>query len=119
MAKVGFIVSRPPLDSPGARTLYHLALGALSRGHEVWAYCHQEGVYQVLRNQHLPDSEEGSPSSWWQALLVRGVRVVVNELCARSRGLQGKDLLLEGITMGNPAELAQLLESTEQVICLS
>jgi hypothetical protein len=47
------------------------------------------------------------------------VRVVVNELCARSRGLQGKDLLLEGITMGNPAELAQLLESTEQVICLS
>ena len=116
--KVGFILNKAPLESPGARTLYHLAVGSLGRGHEVWAYCHQEGVYQLLRNQHLPDSEEGSPSSWWQALLARGVRVVVNELCARSRGVDGNELMLEGVTMGNPADLAQLLDQTEQVVCL-
>lgn len=118
MARIGFIIAKPPLDSPGARSLYHLAIGALGKGHDVWAYCHQEGVYQVLRNQHLPDSEEGSPSSWWQALLARGVKVVVNELCARSRGVDGKDFMLEGITMGNPADLAQLLERSDQVLCL-
>lgn len=118
MSRIGFIVARPPLGSPGARTLYHLAVGALGRGHEVWAYCHQEGVYQLLRNQHLPDSEEGSPSGWWQALLARGVRVVVNELCARSRGLEGKELMLDGVTMGNPADLANLLNETNQVVCL-
>lgn len=118
MARIGFVIARPPLESPGARSVYHLAVGALNRGHEVWAYCHQEGVYQALRNQHLPDAEEGSPSSWWQALLARGVRVVVNELCARSRGIDGKDLMLEGVALGNPADLAQLLENTDQVLCL-
>lgn len=106
------------MSSPGARTVYHLAIGALGRGHEVWAYCHQEGVYQVLRNQHLPDSEEGSPSGWWQAMMVRGMRVVANELCVRSRGIEGPELLLDGVTLGNPADLANLLESTDQVLCL-
>ena len=75
-------------------------------------------MYQLLRNQHLPDAEEGSPASWWGALLARGMKVVVNELCARSRGIDGKDLLLEGVGMGNPADLAQLLDNTDQVLCL-
>jgi sulfur relay (sulfurtransferase) complex TusBCD TusD component (DsrE family) len=118
MARIGFVLAKTPLESPGAHTLYHLAVGALARGHEVWAYCHQEGVYQLLRNQHLPDPEEGSPSGWWQALLARGVHVVVNELCARSRGVDGKDFLLEGITLGNPGDLAQLVERSDQVVCL-
>ena len=118
MAKVGFVLSNPPQALPGARTVYHLAVAALNGGHEVLTYCHKDGVYQLLRGQHLPDSEEGSPSSWWQALLARGARVEASELCARSRGVDTRDLLLEGVRLGNPADLAKMLCQCDKVISL-
>ena len=118
MAQLGFVVSSSPHSTPGARTVYHLAVAALNAGHQVMAYCHQDGVYQVLRHQHMPESEEGSPSSWWQALLARGASVYISELCARSRGVDGAELLLEGVRLGTPAELAQMMMRCSQVVCL-
>ena len=118
MSKVGFVLSNAPQSLPGSRTVYYLALAALNGGHDVLTYCHKDGVYQLLRGQHLPDSEEGSPSSWWQALLARGVRVVASELCARSRGVDSNEVLVEGVRLGNLADLATMLSECDQVICL-
>jgi sulfur relay (sulfurtransferase) complex TusBCD TusD component (DsrE family) len=118
LAKIGFVLSCAPLHLPGARSFYHLALAALNQGHEVFAYCHLDGVYQPLRGQHLPDAEEGSPSSWWAALLARGVRVWASELCARSRGIDNSELWLEGVRMGNSADLAELVARCDKVLCL-
>jgi sulfur relay (sulfurtransferase) complex TusBCD TusD component (DsrE family) len=118
VAKVGFVLSNAPQALPGARTVYHLALAAVNGGHEVQAFCHKDGVYQLLRGQHLPDSEEGSPSSWWQALLARGVKVLASELCARSRGVDSREQLLEGVRLGNLADFAVILSECDQVLCL-
>jgi sulfur relay (sulfurtransferase) complex TusBCD TusD component (DsrE family) len=118
MAQIGFLVSSAPHSAPGARTLYHLANAALNAGHEVLAYCHQDGVYQLIRHQHMPESHEGSPSGWWQALVARGASVHISDLCARSRGVDSHELLLEGVHLGNPSELAQMLVRCSQVICL-
>ncbi|MBI3928532.1 MAG: DsrE family protein [Armatimonadetes bacterium] len=117
MASIGFIVSRAPLDGPGSRTFYHLAIAALEGGIKVDAYCHQDGVYQALKGQYLPDRESGSPSSWWRALLARGARVVASELCARSRGIE-PSALLEGVSLGSTLELSAMLERCERVVCL-
>ena len=118
MAHLVFVLSRAPQSLPGARTVYHLAVAALNAGHEVSAYCHQDGVYQILRGQHLPDSEDGSPSSWWQALLARGARVLASELCARTRGVDAREHLLEGIRLANPTDLCNLLDRCDQVVTL-
>lgn len=120
MARLGFILGSSPLESPGARTFYHLALGALDGGHEVWAYCHRDGVYQAVRHQRFPDSEadNGSPSNWWAALLVRGVRLTVSELCAQSRGIDSPDILMEGVAMGGADALAELISRCDKVVCL-
>lgn len=118
MSKFGFVLSNAPQALPGSRTVYHLALAALNGGHDVLAFCQKDGVYQLLRGQHLPDSEAGSPSSWWQALLARGVRVVASELDARSRGVDSGEQLLEGVRLGNLADLATMLSECDQVLCL-
>lgn len=117
MAHIGFVLSRAPLDSPGARCFYHLAVAALENGHQVDAFCREDGVYQALKKQYLPDKEGGSPSNWWRALLARGVRVVASELCARSRGVCS-DSVLEGVHMGSSLDLSAMLERCDKVVCL-
>lgn len=118
MATFCIVMSSPPLGLPGTRTFYHLANAALAANHQVYAYCHLDGAYQLLKGQTLPDAEEGSPSGWWQTLIAKGLRVVVSEMCARSRGIESHDHLLEGARMGNPADLAEMLAKCDKVVCL-
>lgn len=120
MARLGFVLESTPLGSPGARTFYHLAVGALDAGHEVWAYCHQDGVYQAMRHQRFPESEaeHGSPSNWWAALLVRGMKVTVSELCAQKRGIDSPEMLMEGVSIGSSNALAEMVSHCERVVCL-
>ncbi len=117
MAHIGFVVSRSPLESPGARVFYHLAVAALEKGHTVSVFCHENGIYQALNRQYLPDREQGSPSNWWRALLARGLKATVSEVCALSRGIQ-PDMLLEGVNFGSTLELAEMLERCDRVICI-
>lgn len=118
MSRITFMLSTPPRAMPGARTLYHLALGALEQGYDVGVFCRQDGVYQPLREQQPTEGQMGSASSWWAALLARGVKVVVHENCARSRGLVSKAQFLDGVRFGGAMELSDLLNQSDRVVSL-
>lgn len=118
MSRITFILSTPPRSMPGARTLYHLALGALEQGFEVGVFCRQDGVYQPLREQQPTEGQIGSASSWWAALLARGVKVIAHENCARARGLVSKAQFLDGVRFGGAMELSELLNGSDRVISL-
>ncbi|MEW6279376.1 MAG: DsrE family protein, partial [Candidatus Eremiobacterota bacterium] len=60
MTRITFVLSRSPRDMPGARTVYHLALGALEQGCQVSIFCRNDGVYQPLREQQPTDGQLGS-----------------------------------------------------------
>lgn len=118
MAKFTFVLTRSPRSMPGARTVYHLALGALEEGHEVNVFCRQDGVYQPLREQQPTDGQTGSPSSWWAALLARGVRVMAQESDARARGLVSRGQFLDGVRFGGAMDLARMVGRSDRVVTL-
>ncbi|MCA9793071.1 MAG: DsrE family protein [Candidatus Eremiobacteraeota bacterium] len=118
--RIGFLLSKSPHSLAGSRTFYHLALGALDLGHEVHAFCRGDGIYQALKGQQFPQNEapNGSPASWWAALMARGVRVTVNELCAEVRGLGDAEFFLDGVRLGDANHLSELAADCDKVVCL-
>jgi sulfur relay (sulfurtransferase) complex TusBCD TusD component (DsrE family) len=117
LARIAFVIHSSPRSDIGTRSFYHLASAAVNLGHQVIGYCHQDGVYQLIRAQHGLENEL-SHSGCWQALMVRGAVVYCSELCARGRGVYSKDLLLEGVRFSHATDLAVLLKGCDQVVCL-
>lgn len=117
MADLGFLLTRPPHASPGARSFYLLAKAALDGGHTVRAFFYLDGVYQCLKGQQPVAEGEDGPGQWLEALLDGGARLVVSNRCLKTRGLESGSLL-PGVRVGTMEELAMLAAQVDRVVCL-
>lgn|GEM_PF-2551241 len=116
LADLGFLVTRSPHTSPGARSFYLLARAAQEAGHTVRAFFYMDGVYQCLNGQEASGEEEG-PARWLEELLDKGALMVASNRCMRSRGLDPA-ALLPGVRVGTMEDLALLTAQADRVVCL-
>lgn len=117
MADLGFLITRPPHASPGARSFFLLAQAALDGGHAVRAFFYLDGVYQCLKGQRPALEGEDGPGVWMEALLARGASMVASNMCLRIRGLD-LESVIPGIRVGTMEELASLTAQADRVVCL-
>lgn len=116
LADLGFLVTRSPHSSPGARSFYFLARAAQEEGHTVRAFFYMDGVYQCLNSQGGSPDDDG-PARWLEELLENGAVMVASNRCMRSRGLDPA-ALLSGVRVGTMEELARLTGQADRVVCL-
>lgn len=117
MAELGFLITRSPHASPGARSFYLLARAALEAGHPVQAFFYMDGVYQCLKAHQSGASGQEGPATWMETLLGLGAVLTASNRCLRSRGLDAEGLMA-GVRVGTLEDLARLSARSDRVVCL-
>lgn len=117
MAHLGFLLTRSPYASSGARSFYLLSKAAIGNTDEVKVFCYADGVYQCLRNQRPLAKGEECHNQWLEELVYGGADIVASHLCLESRGLTIDDLL-PIIRMGTMEDLKEIVGWADRVVCL-
>ena len=118
--KLILLLQSSPQQLTTLRSCYHLALGGLDRGDEVWLACRGEGVYAALASQHRSPLESpwGNPSGWWAALRIRGLKLVVHEACAEVRGLKETEFFEPGTRLVSLEDWSHCLQNCDKLVSL-
>jgi len=117
LAELGFLITRSPHASPGARSFFLLARAALDSGHSVRAFFYMDGVYQCLKANPSGSARLEGPSTWMETLLGLGAVLTASNRCLRSRGLDAEGLL-PGVRVGTLEDMARLSAVSDRVVCL-
>lgn len=113
----GYLLQHSPQDKDGFESFFEACLAGLSEDPQAWVFLRGDGVYQGLCEQTVEDPGFTVPvKGGWNALLARGVKVYVNERCARLRGLVPFDLFLPEARMVHLDTLARLSLQAGKVV---
>lgn len=115
----GYLLQHSPQDRNGFESFFDSCLAGLSEDPQAWVFLRGDGVYQGLREQTMEDPGFTVPvKGGWNALLARGVKVYINERCARLRGLVPFELFLPEAKMVQVDTLARLSLQSGKVVVL-
>lgn len=117
MAKLGFLLKSGPFASPRGEDLYHMAVAALNKGHEVYAFFDLDGVYQALDTQKSTEVLE-LPKDRFAELIAFGATIYLCTSCLTLRGINDPEILIDGVKVGSMEDFATVLGEVDKMIAL-
>lgn len=119
MAKIGMLLTEGPWQTENYKVFTKLASAALEKGHEVEAFWYLDGVYNPVKHQTFPGTdEENLPVSGMKKIVAQGAKIICCGICVNGRGLQnGKDFI-EGIPVGGLPDFADIMGEADVLITL-
>lgn len=115
MGSIVFLVTGSPYTWHGSNTLVSLAATALDKGHEVLGiFFFVDGVYNVARDATIEEGMLEIKTSL-QALIARGVPVMICSACADYRGITPAGAI-DGVEFAGIGSFAEIVESADRVI---
>jgi len=119
MAKVGFLLTEGPWQTENYKVFTKLADAALDKGHEVQAFWYLDGVYNAVKHQAFPGTdEENLPVSGMKKVVSKGAKITACGICVNGRGLEGGKEFIDGITVGGLPDFAEIIGEVDTLITL-
>ena len=114
MGKLLIALFSSPMQYQNTVTVYEFAKAAVEKKHKVSIFCDADAVYNLMADQ-IP-LDQVTPAKRFAELIDMGVRVLVCQQSARSRGVDVEKELIKGLVKSSLGELAQLMEESDRVV---
>jgi tRNA 2-thiouridine synthesizing protein D len=119
MAKIGFLLTEGPWQTENYKVFTKFATAAMDKGHEVQAFWYLDGVYNPIKHQQFPGTEEENlPISGMKVVVGKGAQIVACGICVNGRGLQGGKEFIEGVRVGGLPDFAELMGEVDTLVTL-
>lgn len=119
MAKIGLLLTEGPWQTENYKVFTKLATAALEKGHEVQAFWYLDGVYNPIKHQAFPGTEEENlPVSGMKKVVGAGGKIVACGICVNGRGLEGGKEFIDGVKVGGLPDFADLMGEVDTLVTL-
>jgi tRNA 2-thiouridine synthesizing protein D len=117
--KLGILLTEGPWQSENYDIFAKLADAALSKGHEVLAFWYLDGVYNAIKHQKFPGTEEENlPISKMKRVVAKGAKIVACGICVNGRGLQDGKEYIQDVRVGGLPDFADIMGECDRLITL-
>ncbi len=119
MAKIGLLLTEGPWQTENYKVFTKLATAAQEKGHEVQAFWYLDGVYNPIKHQAFPGTEEENlPISGMKKVVGAGGKIVACGICVNGRGLEGGKEFIDGVKVGGLPDFADLMGEVDTLVTL-
>ncbi|MEW6007467.1 MAG: DsrE family protein [bacterium] len=119
MAKIGLLLREGPWQTENYKVFTKLSNAFLEKGHEVRAFFYLDGVYNPIKHQKFPGTEEENlPVSGIKRVVEKGAKIIACGICVNGRGLEGGKEFIEGVKVGGLPDFAEIMGDVDKLITL-
>ncbi len=117
MGKIAFLLMTTPYSFQNSDTVIKLAHAALKAGHEVTGvYLYTDGVYNSLNTIKPTDDRDRNIADLFKELTAKGIPVVSCPICCDYRGINKKEMLIEGAAFDGLGALSEFVEESDRIL---
>ena len=119
MAKIGMLLTEGPWQTENYKVFTKLTTAALEKGHEVQAFWYLDGVYNPIKHQKFPGTEEENlPVSGMKKVVEKGAKIIACGICVNGRGLQDGKEFIDGVKVGGLPDFADIMGEVDILVTL-